>query len=222
MGGIASVTLSDEEAKKRGTSKSILERQGPPTFDVAVEMQSRREWRVHLDVAAAVDALLGGAVPPVELREVRESGEVHVERLAEMVAAPPAAADLTMSPWDSQTGLFPELRPAPEASSLLDQALAEERRAEAVFDVADILTVFPFGVEVEVLRDCMRDLGLASQLKITKSFRNANVILALRSQIKGAPGTCSWGCSRPFAALPATEAGPSRGTDVMAMMHRPP
>ena len=193
VGGIASVTLSDEEAKKRGTSKSILERQGPPTFDVAVEMQSRREWRVHLDVAAAVDALLGGTVPPVELREVRESGEVHVERLAEMVAAPPAAADLTMSPWDSQTGLFPELRPAPEASSLLDQALAEERRAERreVFDVADILTVFPFGVEVEALRDVMRDLGMASQLKITKSFRNANVILALRSQIKGAPGTCS-------------------------------
>ena len=160
---------------------------------MAVEIQSRREWRVHLDVAAAVDALLGGTVPPVELREVRESGEVHVERLAEMVAAPPAAADLTMSPWDSQTGLFPELRPAPEASSLLDQALAEERRAERreVFDVADILTVFPFGVEVEALRDVMRDLGMASQLKITKSFRNANVILALRSQIKGAPGTCS-------------------------------
>ena len=191
MGGIASVTLSDEEAKKRGTSKSILERQSPPTFDVAVEIQSRREWRVHLDVAAAVDALLGGTVPPVELREVRESGEVHVERLAEMVAAPPAAADLTMSPWDSQAALFPELRPAPEASSLLDQALAEERRAGQVFDVADILTVFPFGVEVEALRDVMRDLGMASQLKITKSFRNANVILALRSQIKGAPGTCS-------------------------------
>ena len=191
VGGIASVTLSDEEAKKRGTSKSILERQSPPTFDVAVEIQSRREWRVHLDVAAAVDALLGGTVPPVELREVRESGEVHVERLAEMVAAPPAAADLTMSPWDSQAALFPELRPAPEASSLLDQALAEERRAGQVFDVADILTVFPFGVEVEALRDVMRDLGMASQLKITKSFRNANVILALRSQIKGAPGTCS-------------------------------
>ena len=158
---------------------------------MAVEIQSRREWRVHLDVAAAVDALLGGTVPPVELREVRESGEVHVERLAEMVAAPPAAADLTMSPWDSQAALFPELRPAPEASSLLDQALAEERRAGQVFDVADILTVFPFGVEVEALRDVMRDLGMASQLKITKSFRNANVILALRSQIKGAPGTCS-------------------------------
>jgi hypothetical protein len=60
VGGIQSVTLGDEEAKRRGVQKSILERAGPPTFDVAVEMLERHKWRVHVDVAHAVDVILAG------------------------------------------------------------------------------------------------------------------------------------------------------------------
>lgn len=60
MGGIATVTLGDEAARKRGIQKTILERASPPTFDVAVELMERNRWRVHLDVAAAVDSILQG------------------------------------------------------------------------------------------------------------------------------------------------------------------
>jgi hypothetical protein len=60
VGGIQSVVLGDEEAKRRGVQKSILERAGPPTFDVAVEMLERHKWRVHVDVAHAVDVILAG------------------------------------------------------------------------------------------------------------------------------------------------------------------
>ena len=59
------VTLSDDEAKRRGTQKSVIERMAPPTFDVAVEIVDRRCWRVHVDLAAAVDAELKGARMPV-------------------------------------------------------------------------------------------------------------------------------------------------------------
>ena len=51
VGGIQSVTLGDEEARRRGVQKSILERAAPPTFDVAIEMLERGKWRVHLDVS---------------------------------------------------------------------------------------------------------------------------------------------------------------------------
>ena len=54
------VTLSDDEAKRRRGQKTVIERMGPPTFDVAVEIIDRHCWRVHPDVAAAVDALLRG------------------------------------------------------------------------------------------------------------------------------------------------------------------
>jgi hypothetical protein len=57
------VTLSDEEAKRRKGPKTVIERMAPPTFNVAVEIIDRTTWRVHLDLAAAVDAALKGPRP---------------------------------------------------------------------------------------------------------------------------------------------------------------
>jgi stage III sporulation protein SpoIIIAA len=77
MGGIQSVTLSDEEARRRGTQKSILERKAPPTFNVMVEIVDRDEVIVHLDVAATVDAILRGAPIGSESRRRRDDGTVE-------------------------------------------------------------------------------------------------------------------------------------------------
>jgi stage III sporulation protein SpoIIIAA len=79
IGGIQSVTLSDEEARRRGTQKSILERKAPPTFDVVVEIQDRQRLAVHHDVAAAVDAILRGRSLPAGIRYRDEQGEVQIE-----------------------------------------------------------------------------------------------------------------------------------------------
>lgn len=77
MGGIQSVTLSDEEARRRGTQKSILERKAPPTFNVMVELVDRDEVIVHLDVASTVDAILRGAPIGSESRRRDEHGTVQ-------------------------------------------------------------------------------------------------------------------------------------------------
>src|SRR5262245_37738003 len=63
IGGIQSVTLSDEEARRRGTQKSILERKAPPTFGVIIEIINRDEVAIHADVAATVDSILRGVTP---------------------------------------------------------------------------------------------------------------------------------------------------------------
>lgn len=78
IGGIQSVTLSDEEARRRGTQKSILERKAPPTFDTIVEIVDRDQVAVHKDVAATVDLILRGGIPRPELRRRDADGEVHV------------------------------------------------------------------------------------------------------------------------------------------------
>jgi len=78
VGGIESVTLSDEEARRRGTQKTVLERRAPPTFDVLIEIQTRHRLAVHEDVAAAVDAVLRGRPLPTELRVRNENGEVQI------------------------------------------------------------------------------------------------------------------------------------------------
>lgn len=70
VGGIESVTLGDEEARKRKVQKTILERKGPPTFTCAVEMITRTECRVHHRLDATVDAILAGKSPLFEIRHV--------------------------------------------------------------------------------------------------------------------------------------------------------
>ena len=80
VGGIESVTLSDEEARRRGTQKTVLERRAPPTFDVLIEIQTRDRLAVLPDVASAVDALLRGYPQQPELRSRDAEGQIHVER----------------------------------------------------------------------------------------------------------------------------------------------
>jgi nucleoside-triphosphatase THEP1 len=82
VGGISSVTLSDEEARRRGTRKSVLERKLPPTFDIVVEIISRSELAIHENVAATIDALLRGVDPEPEVRKRTEDGNVEVVREA--------------------------------------------------------------------------------------------------------------------------------------------
>jgi len=80
IGGIQTVTLGDEEAKRRGTQKSILERMSPPTFDVVVEIQDWDKVAIHPDVGEAVDATLRGQPIVTEIRWLDETGEVKAEK----------------------------------------------------------------------------------------------------------------------------------------------
>jgi stage III sporulation protein SpoIIIAA len=80
VGGIQTVTLSDEEAKRRGTQKSILERMAPPTFNILVEIQERHKVAIHPNVTEAVDAILRGYPMQIETRWLDENGEVQISR----------------------------------------------------------------------------------------------------------------------------------------------
>ena len=91
IGGIQSVTLGDEEAKRRGTQKSILERKSPPTFDIVVEIQDRDRVAIHPDVGQAVDAVLRSQPVATEVRWLDEAGEVRIEKQAPLPTMPKTA-----------------------------------------------------------------------------------------------------------------------------------
>lgn len=80
IGGIESVTLSDDEARRRGTQKSVLERRSPPTFDMLVEIQTRDRMAVHISVSDSVDSALRGRVHPIEVRSRDDYGQINVEK----------------------------------------------------------------------------------------------------------------------------------------------
>ena len=93
IGGIQSVTLSDEEARRRGTQKSILERKAPPTFNVMVEIVNRDEVIVHPEVATTVDALLRSAPVRSERRIRRDDGTIEISRSDDARRDPSAHRD---------------------------------------------------------------------------------------------------------------------------------
>jgi stage III sporulation protein SpoIIIAA len=105
VGGVHTVTLSDEEARRRRTQKTVNERRAPPTFDIVVEMVGRDEVLVHRDTAGAVDRLLAGAEVGGERRR-QEGGTVSVE------APPPEVVEAT-PPSQAPGGAFGALRAGP-------------------------------------------------------------------------------------------------------------
>ncbi len=93
VGGIQSVTLGDEEARRRGSQKSVLERKAPPTFDIAVEMLERQKWVIHEKVDDTIDHILRGRQPNPQVRTVGESGKVVITHELSTDSVPDQSAE---------------------------------------------------------------------------------------------------------------------------------
>ena len=102
VGGVQPVTLGDDEARRRGTQKTILERKAPPTFDVLVEIQSWHRVAVHADVAPVVDAWLRGRPIAPETRTLDDAGQILKERGIPFADAPHLPAQVGASSRELQ------------------------------------------------------------------------------------------------------------------------
>ena len=197
IGGIQSVTLSDEEARRRGTQKSILERKAPPTFNVMVEIISRDEVAVHRDVAATVDAILRNAPVRPEQRRRADDGEVAI-------TTPDAARRDPTRPPRQPSGSAPTYersivdittRQAPPARSTgLDPAA--EDVAPAATPVAPMmprgrgtpakpLRLYPFGVSRNRLEQAIVQLGVPAA--IVRDLREADIVVTLKNYYRRKP-----------------------------------
>lgn len=177
VGGIESVTLSDEEARRRGTQKTVLERRAPPTFDVLIEIQDRQRLAVHLDVALSVDAMLRGHAMQVELRERGEDGAIGVEM--QSVEAESSALSGRRGPLNGGPAQRParrrERQPAPVEGNAAPGATViggEEDRRE-------VRRVFPYGVARNRLRQAARTLGV--DVEIVDDIADAEVLITLKN-----------------------------------------
>jgi len=154
IGGIESVTLSDEEARRRGTQKTVLERRAPPTFDVLVEIQSFRTLAIHEDVAQTVDALLRGYEVEAEIRVANDDGEItKVERVPmrttpEEPLEPRQEATRTREVQAAPGGPEKRILPFGISRGRLEQAINETRSAarivDSVRDADAVLTLRPY------------------------------------------------------------------------------
>ncbi len=181
LGGIQTVTLSDEEARRRGTQKSVLERKAPPTFDVLIEIQERDRVAVHAPVAETVDEALRGRVRPPQLRLRGEAGQV-VTRIDT------AAAALHPSPFEPAP--FPgggrgNRRTRERRRRFdVDEYLSTQQRRERDHDApppraAHPLSIFPYGVSRSYLEQSVRELRLPA--RIQHHVDDADVVLTLKN-----------------------------------------
>ncbi len=181
IGGIESVTLSDEEARRRGTQKTVLERRSPPTFDMLVELQERDRLAVHPDVAQAVDTLVRGYPVQPEIRWRDAKNEVHIEK----APSPPAARGMaqgtrrTYNNGDRRTDSPPE----PEGR-YLHKAGTPAIEYEQALDITERkpirkVRIYPYGVARNRLQQAAHRLGVPAF--VARDISEADLVMTLRT-----------------------------------------
>ena len=179
IGGIEAVTLSDEEARRRGTQKTVLERRAPPTFDVLVEIQQRDRFAVHMDIAASVDSLLRGYPLPPEIRSRDAQGKIQIEKIKANPKARPESEfrienGNTTGPrrtQGSQSTPTPSMEPVQRTDF---NPPPESRRIPL-----QAVRVYPYGVARDRLMQAAKRLGVPAL--IAKDAGEADVMVTLRS-----------------------------------------
>lgn len=201
IGGIQSVTLSDEEARRRGTQKSILERKAPPTFNVMVEIVSRDEVAVHRDVASTVDSILRNATVRPETRERTDDGRV-------VIATPDDRRRDPSVPGRQPTSN--QAQPPQRQRSIVDISSRQQPRPqppeEPRYSEADELSrpvplapatprgrgteakplrIYPFGVSRNRLEHAIQQLGVPAV--IVRDPRVADLVMTLKNYYRTKP-----------------------------------
>ncbi|MDQ3856190.1 MAG: AAA family ATPase, partial [Chloroflexota bacterium] len=180
IGGIQSVTLGDEEAKRRGTQKSILERKAPPTFDVMVEIQDRERVAIHGDVAETVDALLRGYEIRPEVRWRDASGVVRTERgTVSLVQDRPSRRDRARRPSVLQD--LQDDRPASRPEGTAQDAPA----GDAESPPERPRRVYLFGVSRNKLEQASIHMGIP--ITIVKDLDSADMVITVDNYYRKAP-----------------------------------
>ncbi|BAU11328.1 single-stranded nucleic acid binding R3H [Leptolyngbya sp. NIES-3755] len=207
VGGIQSVTLGDDEARRRGTQKSVLERKAPPTFDIAVEMTERQKWVVHEEVSDTIDILLRGRQPNPQTRATDDEGNVTITH-----ETPQAPEPRTRPQAVPEIGNFFASQPRGWRSSGRMKAVSSQSNVRALtpeqqsfermldeslgrsFDAIESnsfpgpngeelpLHLYPYGVSRQQLDQVIQTLNLP--VLLTKDMEGADAVLALRSHVK--------------------------------------
>ncbi len=187
VGGIQSVTLGDEEARRRRTQKTVLERAAEPTFPLAVEMHSRHRWLVHRDVARTVDLLLRGQSARPQVRALAADGSLQLQELAPAEPERSTARGLVTGPRLSPR---PLPAPLPEPDGVVagdagdgdaEGVAAEPGLAAAAAARAPVLRVYGAGISRSQLEQVVRARQLP--VEVAGSVELADVVLSLRQQL---------------------------------------
>ena len=190
VGGISSVTLSDDEARRRGTQKTVLERKAPPTFTILVEIQDRARVNVHRDVGASVDSILRGYPILPEERFRDQYGQVHF--LKQTRPNMPTVSQSMRRGNGMDKSPFQRTLPTGSSPTALGYQPKTQRHAERFDDFVapkseedfqeepeeGVKKIFAFGVARNRLLQAIKSLGVSAYM--VKNLAEADVLLTQR------------------------------------------
>lgn len=168
VGGVSSVTLGDDEAKRRGSQKTVLEREKQPTFDIVIEIIDRNTLAVYKNTAEAVDYILRGwPIRP----EIRKVDQVYDNKPAD-------------NEEEKKKIVIEDKVKIAEEESLASQKLKFSfSRQEYVKQVKDFKKIYIYAVSRTVLDKVLERLNL--QAEITRNIEDADIVIVHKAFAKG-------------------------------------
>lgn len=170
IGGIQYVTLSDDEAKRRGTQKSILERKAYPAFEIIIEINQQNTWTIHEDVKSSVDLFL---------RENFVIGQIRQFSLLEKVLIKSKRVQ------NSQNFLLKNKTNLNESIALPQKnwmSINQIKDDKALSLKSKKLIIYPYSISHNLLKEVLVKMGF--NFVLTNEIRKAGLIIGLKSHVK--------------------------------------
>ena len=168
IGGIQYVTLSDDEAKRRGTQKSILERKASPAFEIIVEINSSNSWTIHEDVKTSVDLLLRNNFGINQLRQFSLAHKIQIK---------------FQQLQNYSNFLLQNQNNLTEGFNLSGQRYVNQSKNENVFKInSKTLVIYSYSISNNFLKEVLLKIGV--KFTLTNNIKKASLIIGLKRQLK--------------------------------------
>ena len=174
VGGIQSVTLGDDEARRRASQKTVLEREKQPTFDIVIEILDRNTLAVYKDTAEAVDYILRGWPIRPEIRKVDQTYDKQIEKQAEEVKKIQPKQEPSIT--EQINKLEQKIQPA-------DSLKFNFSRQKYVEEVKGIKKIYLYAVSRSIVEKVIERLDLKAE--ITRNIDDADIVIAHKNFAKG-------------------------------------
>jgi stage III sporulation protein SpoIIIAA len=170
IGGIQYVTLSDDEAKRRGTQKSILERKAYPAFEIIIEINQQNLWTIHEDVKNSVDLFLRGNFVIGQIRQFSPLEKILIKSKRFQNSQNFLSKN--------QTSLNENI-PLFETNWLTSNQLIDEKASSLK---SKKLIIYPYSISNNLLKEVLLKMGF--KFVLTNEIRKAGLIIGLSNHLK--------------------------------------
>lgn len=170
VGGIQSVTLGDDEAKRRSSQKTVLEREKQPTFDIVIEILDRNTLAVYKDTAEAVDYILRGWPIRPEIRKVDKVYNFSTPASVEPVPARVPNVIDKINALDNKI----------EHPESLKFSFSRQKYVD---EVKKFKKIYLYAVSRSIAEKVIERLDLNAE--ITRNLDDADIVIAHKNFVKG-------------------------------------